>query len=337
MPDRRRGAHRETTPSAATISASLSTSATPTCRWKTPRGKSCSDSASRRASTADAGEISSAHLTAEAGHYLAELADIATPSGFLFVAFRIPYSPAIGVKLIATPGRTRICCRLVEASPPRSCGRSTGPRACRSPQDVLHLAALADVRMLVFDADAGAGWIALVRRRVAPSSLCGLFPFMEGGDDMVPIPGRRAPVPAPRLPHVRWRCRQHARAVETFETAVRLRCAGRFLHWTHAASIHLTLRDIPSFAGGSPFSLCHKESPMDTWLSAHRCRRSVHGHVPSNVRTFKFNIFDGRPKVSTLGFHIDPKPFEGKVIATTDEAIVVKTDALSSRCSTGRW
>ena len=77
-------------------------------------------------------EISSAHLTAEAGRFLAELADIATPSGFLFVAFRIPYSPAIGVKLIATPGRTRIC-TLSRASPPRSCGRSTGPRACLSP------------------------------------------------------------------------------------------------------------------------------------------------------------------------------------------------------------
>lgn len=51
----------------------------------------------------------------------------------------------------------------------------------------------------------------------------------------------------------------------------------------------------------------------------------VRGHVPSNVRTFKFNVFDGHPKVSTLGFHIDPKPFEGKVIARTDEAIVVKT------------
>jgi hypothetical protein len=51
----------------------------------------------------------------------------------------------------------------------------------------------------------------------------------------------------------------------------------------------------------------------------------VCGHVPSNVRSFKFNIFDGQPKVSTLGFHIDPKPFEGKIIATTEEAIVVKT------------
>lgn len=51
----------------------------------------------------------------------------------------------------------------------------------------------------------------------------------------------------------------------------------------------------------------------------------VCGHVPRNVRSFKFSIFDGQPKVSTLGFHIDPKPFEGKVIATTDEAIVVKS------------
>jgi len=51
----------------------------------------------------------------------------------------------------------------------------------------------------------------------------------------------------------------------------------------------------------------------------------VRGHVPSNVRTFKFNIFDGQPKVSALGFYIDPKPFEGKVVATTDQAIVVKT------------
>ncbi|HCM5830607.1 GTPase [Klebsiella pneumoniae] len=51
----------------------------------------------------------------------------------------------------------------------------------------------------------------------------------------------------------------------------------------------------------------------------------VRGHVPSNARSFKFNIFDGQPKVSTLGFHIDPRPFEGKVIARTEDAIIVKT------------
>jgi hypothetical protein len=64
---------------------------------------------------------------------------------------------------------------------------------------------------------------------------------------------------------------------------------------------------------------------MDTQAIRAQMPTLVSGHVPSNVRSFKFNIFDGQPKVSTLGFHIDPKPFEGKVIATTDEAIVVKT------------
>ena len=48
-------------------------------------------------------EISSAHLDAEAHQFLAELADIATPEAMLFIAFRVPYSPAIGVKLISTP------------------------------------------------------------------------------------------------------------------------------------------------------------------------------------------------------------------------------------------
>ncbi len=64
---------------------------------------------------------------------------------------------------------------------------------------------------------------------------------------------------------------------------------------------------------------------MDTQAIRAQMPTLVRGHVPSNVRSFKFNIFDGQPKVSTLGFHIDPKPFEGKVIATTDDAIVVKT------------
>lgn len=64
---------------------------------------------------------------------------------------------------------------------------------------------------------------------------------------------------------------------------------------------------------------------MDTQAIRAQMPTLVRGHVPSNIRSFKFNIFDGQPKVSTLGFHIDPKPFEGKVIARTDEAIVVKT------------
>ncbi len=50
----------------------------------------------------------------------------------------------------------------------------------------------------------------------------------------------------------------------------------------------------------------------------------VAGHLPRNARSFQFNIFDGQPKESALGFRIDPQPFDGKVVATTDEAIVVK-------------
>ena len=99
-------------------------------------------------------EISSAHLTVEAGRFLAELADIATPSGFLFVAFRIPYSPAIGVKLIATPWTDANLQRVegITAEQLRQEHRTKGMP--ESLVEVLHLAALADVRMLVFDADA---------------------------------------------------------------------------------------------------------------------------------------------------------------------------------------
>jgi len=64
---------------------------------------------------------------------------------------------------------------------------------------------------------------------------------------------------------------------------------------------------------------------LDTQAIRTQMPTLVRGHVPSNIRTFKSNIFDGQPKVSTLGFHIDPKPFEGRVIAVTDEAIVIKT------------
>ncbi|MDA0629580.1 ABC transporter substrate-binding protein, partial [Acinetobacter baumannii] len=48
-------------------------------------------------------EISREHITVDSWHYLAGLADIATPEAMLFIAFRVPYSPAIGVKLISTP------------------------------------------------------------------------------------------------------------------------------------------------------------------------------------------------------------------------------------------
>ncbi|HET8710224.1 MAG TPA: GTPase [Spongiibacteraceae bacterium] len=50
----------------------------------------------------------------------------------------------------------------------------------------------------------------------------------------------------------------------------------------------------------------------------------VVSHVPRNSRGFKFRVYDDQPAFSTMGFRVDPKPFQGKVIAVTDEAIVIK-------------
>ncbi|WP_308142550.1 GTPase [Burkholderia pseudomallei] len=47
--------------------------------------------------------------------------------------------------------------------------------------------------------------------------------------------------------------------------------------------------------------------------------------LPRNVRSFNYRIYDDQRAVSALGFVIDPQPFEGKVIAKTDHAIIVQT------------
>lgn len=51
----------------------------------------------------------------------------------------------------------------------------------------------------------------------------------------------------------------------------------------------------------------------------------VAGHVPHNLHKFKYRIYDGQPQETVLGFRADPKPFQGKVVAATDLAIIVKT------------
>lgn len=99
-------------------------------------------------------EISSAHITEEAHRYLCKLADLAMPPTFLFVAFRIPYSPAIGVKLIATPWTDENLQYVEGISAEQLRQEHRGKGMPASLVEVLHLAALAEVRMLVFDADA---------------------------------------------------------------------------------------------------------------------------------------------------------------------------------------
>jgi hypothetical protein len=99
-------------------------------------------------------EISTAHITQDANRYLEGLADITTPTGLLFVAFRIPCSHAIGVKLIATPW-TNTNLEYVEGiSTEQLWQEHLSKGVPESLVEVLYLAALADVRLLVFDADA---------------------------------------------------------------------------------------------------------------------------------------------------------------------------------------
>ena len=101
-------------------------------------------------------EISSAHISQETGQYLANLADLATPEAFLFIAFRVPYSPAIGVKLISTPWTDKNLeyAEGISAEQLRQEHRNKG-----MPDDlanILELAGQADVRILILDADAPA-------------------------------------------------------------------------------------------------------------------------------------------------------------------------------------
>ncbi|WP_372387464.1 ABC transporter substrate-binding protein [Xanthomonas axonopodis] len=101
-------------------------------------------------------EISSAHISEETGQYLANLADLATPEAFLFIAFRVPYSPAIGVKLISTPWTDEHLERSegITAEQLRQEHLNKG-----MPDDlanILELAGQADVRILILDADAPA-------------------------------------------------------------------------------------------------------------------------------------------------------------------------------------
>lgn len=126
-------------------------------------GDTCSEEAAReivRRLRFDTGfysrcwEISSAHVDADAHRFLVDLADIDTPSTFLFITFRIPYSPAIGVKLMATPW-TDDHLHMVEGITARKLQQSHRRKGMpESLIKVLHLAALADVRILIFDSDA---------------------------------------------------------------------------------------------------------------------------------------------------------------------------------------
>ncbi|EWH28533.1 DUF5983 family protein [Pseudomonas aeruginosa] len=99
-------------------------------------------------------EISNAHVTEDAIRYLEDMADTETPTGLLFVAFHIPCSPAVGVKLIATPWTSANLLHVEGITAEQLRQEHLGQSVPPSLLEILHQAAAADVRILILDADA---------------------------------------------------------------------------------------------------------------------------------------------------------------------------------------
>ena len=99
-------------------------------------------------------EISSAHVTEGAMRYLEDMAATETPNGLLFVAFHIPCSPAIGVKLIATPWASANLLQIEGITAEQLRQEHLAQGVPPSLVEVLHQAATADVRILILDGDA---------------------------------------------------------------------------------------------------------------------------------------------------------------------------------------
>lgn len=102
-------------------------------------------------------EISTDHLPGSAWDYLATQAMYRTPTGMMFEVFPVTQAHdclVIGIKLVATPWTT---CHLKSLEEhPVSLRKEQLKADVPAPLvDVLHLAAQADVRFLVFDPDAG--------------------------------------------------------------------------------------------------------------------------------------------------------------------------------------
>lgn len=64
---------------------------------------------------------------------------------------------------------------------------------------------------------------------------------------------------------------------------------------------------------------------MDHSLIREQIRSLASNHLPRNSTQFKFKIYDEKRYAPARGYVMDPKPFEGKVIAVDTTAIFVKT------------
>lgn len=86
--------------------------------------------------------------------YLEGMATTETPTGLLFVAFHIPCSIAVGVKLIATPWTSTNLLHVEGITAEQLRQEHLAQGVPPSLLEVLHQAAAADVRILILDGDA---------------------------------------------------------------------------------------------------------------------------------------------------------------------------------------
>lgn len=99
-------------------------------------------------------EISNAHLCSEALDYLQHLSLSKVPTGLLFEVFQLVKSPAIGCKLYSTPWSDQALLHTDGRSQQQLRQQHSDAGVPDSLIQILHLAALADTRILIFDPDA---------------------------------------------------------------------------------------------------------------------------------------------------------------------------------------
>ena len=99
-------------------------------------------------------EISTGHLTNQASLYLADLADSGKPTGLMFETFRVPGCFAFGCKLYCTPWTDQNLAAIDGSTATQLLEEQLRAGVPESLVEVLHLAATADTRFLIFDPDA---------------------------------------------------------------------------------------------------------------------------------------------------------------------------------------
>jgi len=99
-------------------------------------------------------EISSGHLCNTAYNWLITQAAQHTPAGLLFEVFTLPVSQTLGCKLIGTPWTDANLGNVSDCTTEELRQEQLDAGMPDSLVNVLHLAAQADVRILIFDPDA---------------------------------------------------------------------------------------------------------------------------------------------------------------------------------------